>query len=103
MRSYIYIADLMIWLWTILLNGDNKQIYNVGGNKAISIKTLANLVASVSNKNLTVLVQGQDNINLLPPRYVPDTSKAMARLGLKYNYTLNTGIQRTIEWHRQRI
>ncbi|WP_288333092.1 NAD(P)-dependent oxidoreductase [uncultured Cloacibacillus sp.] len=103
LRSYIYIADLMIWLWTILLNGDNKQIYNVGGNKAISIKTLANLVASVSNKNLTVLVQGQDNINLLPPRYVPDTSKAMARLGLKYNYTLNTGIQRTIEWHRQRI
>lgn len=31
LRSYLYTADLVIWLLTMLLKSENKSIYNVGG------------------------------------------------------------------------
>ena len=30
-RSYLYTADLILWLYTILLKAENNSIYNVGG------------------------------------------------------------------------
>ena len=40
-RSYLYIADAMIWLFKMLFSSKNNQIYNVGSSYKISIKDLA--------------------------------------------------------------
>src|SRR5205085_5180473 len=43
-RSYLYAADLTVWLWTILLQGQNNLPYNVGSDEDLNLAALANMI-----------------------------------------------------------
>src|SRR5262249_20977994 len=58
LRSYLYAADLAIWLWTILVRGQSGRAYNVGSEDAISIADLAVTVRGLLNLRLGVTVAG---------------------------------------------
>jgi dTDP-glucose 4,6-dehydratase len=98
-RSYLYAADLAIWLWTILLRGQALRPYNVGSPRAVSIAELAGVVASSELPAVQVQIAGAPVAGPVQ-RYVPDVSRAERELGLRLVTPLAEGIRRTLRWHR---
>ncbi len=97
-RSYLYAADLAIWLWTILAKGESARPYNVGSQHAVSIRELAKLVACVAGGGSKVEVLGRPGVP--STRYVPEVLRAEKELGLAVHVSLEESLGRTIAWHR---
>jgi nucleoside-diphosphate-sugar epimerase len=98
-RSYLYAADLAIWLWTILLRGTALRPYNVGSGAALTIHELARVVAQTVGPGLTIEVAQPSTAGMPAERYVPDVTRAADELGLRPIVTLADGIGRTVAWH----
>lgn len=99
-RSYLYMADLVIWLWHIFLRGQPLRPYNVGSSRAISIAELANAVAGEFSSEIQVNILGIPDPQKPIARYVPDTQRAKKELSLEQMISLKDGINRTKNWHR---
>jgi len=98
-RSYLYAADLAIWLWTILLRGTSGVAYNVGSPHAVSIAELARHVAEAAGGEIGI------QIGKLPPgvaasRYVPSVERAQNELGLAVWIPLDEGLRRMWHWNQ---
>lgn len=99
LRSYLYMADVCVWLLRILADGATGQAYNVGAEHAVSIEALARHIAAAAG-GATVKVAARANPDLPAPRYVPDTAKARLTLGLAETVDLDTALSNTIQWSR---
>jgi dTDP-glucose 4,6-dehydratase len=97
-RSYLYGADLAVWLWTLLLKGESASPYNVGSEQPISIRGLAVAIArEVGGRGIEV--RGVAAPGAIPERYLPSTARAQ-ELGLREHFSLPDIIRRTATWHR---
>ncbi len=96
-RSYLYAADLAIWLWTILFQGESCRPYNVGSEDALTIRELADMVVKSSNKTMAVQVAKTPIPGQLGERYVPATKCAQTDLRLQQWIKLTEALQRTIK------
>ena len=99
-RSYLYAADLMIWLWTILLRGQSCRPYNVGSDQAVSIGELAALVGRIV-PGTAVRVLKTPEPGRPAERYVPSIERAERELSLRPLITLEEGIERTMAFARK--
>jgi dTDP-glucose 4,6-dehydratase len=99
-RSYLYAADLAVWLWTILFKGQSCRPYNVGSDKSISIADLAGLVCKLSNPDIELVIAKQADLTCQPQRYVPSIERARSELGLENWVSLEKGIEKTFQWLR---
>ena len=97
-RSYLYAADLAIWLWTILLRGQSSRVYNVGSEEAISIAGLAARVTSALRSKSAISVAQQPRPGIPAQRYIPSTVRARTELGLEQTVSLDEAIRRTAAW-----
>lgn len=75
-RSYLYAADLAVWLFRLLLSGETGTAYNVGSDASVTIAELARAVAATLAPDLPVSIEGQDNPNAGRNRYVPSVARA---------------------------
>lgn len=97
-RSYLYMADLMVWLLTLLARGRNGQIYNVGSDQALSVRDLAYMVRAVVSPGKPVAILGQPAYsvgNEVRNVYVPNIAKARTELGLGVWTDLESSIRLT--------
>jgi dTDP-glucose 4,6-dehydratase len=97
-RSYLYAADLCVWLWRILCEGEAGRPYNVGSPVPITIAALAHLVSEVVGTGRPVVVAGKPRIDAVRQRYVPDVSRAESELGLRVIVGLEDAVARTARW-----
>jgi nucleoside-diphosphate-sugar epimerase len=95
-RSFLYSADLAIWLWTILFRGVPGEAYNVGSEDAITIRDLTYVVAGLFQNLPEVIIAKPPVIGLPAERYVPDIKKARDSLGLDSWINLKEALNRTI-------
>ena len=97
-RSYLYSADLAIWLWTMLLRGTPGRAYNAGSPHAVSIRELAAAVAAAVAPGTPVEVAREAVPGRAGPRYVPCTRRAEDELGLRVRVPLRDALVRTYEF-----
>lgn len=97
-RSYLYAADLTVWLWHLLQRGAPNKPYNVGSDESVSIRQLAQRISTVLGAgDCQVLNADDQGWNL--GRYVPDTSLIGRDLGLYKTVSLDEAIRRTALWN----
>jgi nucleoside-diphosphate-sugar epimerase len=101
-RSYLYAADLAAWLWTILFRGPALLPINVGSARDVSIRELAEVVASTLAPDTPIQVAKQPTPGAAPARYVPSVERAETMLGLRERVSLEQAIERTFAWSKQR-
>jgi dTDP-glucose 4,6-dehydratase len=99
-RSYLYAADLAVWLWTILLRAPALVPINVGSGRDVSILELAQTVANTLAPGTRIEVAKQAVTDAAPARYVPSVKRAEELLGLRETVGLEEAIWRTAAWYR---
>ena len=97
-RSYLYAADLAIWLWTILFIGRSGRPFNVGSGNAVSIKELAELVRTVIKPSAEIDISRDRNPKEPSRHYVPSVRRAQGELRLQEGICLRDAIWRTADW-----
>lgn len=99
-RSYLYAADLAIWLWTMLFRAPALTPINVGSERDVSILELAKIVAATLRPETEIRV-AQEPVSGAPVlRYVPSVERAGDLLGLRETVGLEEAIRRTAAWYR---
>ncbi len=99
-RSYLYMADLCVWLFRLLESGQSGEAYNVGSESSLSILDLANQIAKNADSVSSIEVLLPGNASSLPARYVPNTSKARQSLQLSEYTSLQSALLKSLEWNR---
>jgi nucleoside-diphosphate-sugar epimerase len=99
-RSYLYAADLAVWLWTILFRAPALLPINVGSSRDVSILELAQTVATVLDSKTKILVAREPVPGSAPLRYVPSVRRARELLELLELTSLEQAIYRTANWYR---
>lgn len=98
-RSYLYAADLVIWLVTLLLKGKANHPYNIGSDQPISLAELAKEVAATTPGTMIDIARapmaGSREI------YVPDIQRARDELDLDVFVPLSLALGRTIDWAKR--
>jgi len=97
-RSYLYAADLAIWLWTIMFKGLSCRPYNVGSDEALPIAEVARIVSQTYDPPCEVRIARPPIPGRMPERYVPSIDRAKAELTLQVWVTLPEAVRKSTDW-----
>jgi dTDP-glucose 4,6-dehydratase len=99
-RSYLYGADMAIWLWSALAKKTPPHPLHIGSEHSISILELAQVVAAVSAAELNFTPEIRVAETSANPekfhQYVPSNSDTRAYLNVQEWTSLNAGITQMI-------
>jgi nucleoside-diphosphate-sugar epimerase len=94
-RSYLDADDMCEWLWAIAQRGARCRPYHVGSEEAVTIESLARLVADVGRTDFGIdsPIELLSQVHEIPASfYVPSTQRTQDELGLTVSRTLRESI-----------
>jgi len=97
-RSYLYTADLAVWLWTMLFRAPSMRPFNVGSGNDRSIREVAEAVAAAIQPGMEIRIAQKAVPGAAIQRYVPSVEAAERQLGLTETVVLEDAIRRTAAW-----
>lgn len=97
-RSYLYSADLAVWLYDLLLRGTPGRAFNVGSDTPITIGNLARLVRDLISPEKGITIKSANISKLATDIYLPDIHRAQQELALEVWTPLEISIKKTAEW-----
>jgi UDP-glucuronate decarboxylase len=97
-RSWLYMADLAIWLWALLTHGQPSRAYNVGSDDGMTIATAAHLTAATLRPNLPIQIDATPAPTAPLNSYVPSITRARTELNLQVTIPLAEALRRTAAW-----
>jgi dTDP-glucose 4,6-dehydratase/UDP-glucose 4-epimerase len=98
-RSYLYAADLVVWLLALLTRPGQPRIFNVGSDVGITLGELGQLVRNTINPGGEVRILGQAAYSIGNPVrncYLPNIDRARSELELDIWTPLGPAIKRTV-------
>jgi len=106
-RDWLFVDDHVKALWTIITQGENGEVYNVGGhNEKTNVEVVTIMCAILDD--ITPRADGKkyaEQISYVADRpghdrrYAIDASKIERELGWTPQETFETGIRKTVEWY----
>lgn len=102
-RSFCYVVDQIVGLYRLLLReGLDGEVINIGSDREISIKEMAEVVKVISGSNSEIVLNARPGYNLEhdPKRRKPDITKARKLLSFEPSVSFGEGLRRTINWVR---
>jgi len=101
LRTWLYAADMAVWLLKILVSGKSGYPYNVGSDEIISIADAAHQVAQMADPPLQVVILKKTVESQSPKRYVPDVERAKQELNLRVNVAFQEALKKMLDWYKK--
>jgi nucleoside-diphosphate-sugar epimerase len=103
--DFIYVEDVARCNVAALTSDMKFGFYNVGTGIQTSIRDLCNTILRLKNSDLKVTYKpySADDARALVKNRIGSPLKAKKEIGFEYQYDLETGLQRLIEWRENGI
>ena len=97
-RSFLYGADMSLWLWRVLADGNN-TVYNVGSDQPITTIDLANIISEIGYGEKRVVIE----YDIIPNNesYIPNIDKIIDDLSVEIRYDLYQSVKKMINWNKK--
>ena len=98
-RSFMYMADAVVWIFkSLLLNINCSHPLHIGSENAISIKDTAYLIASLTGCEVSLGSNTATTNSPAPNFYVPSTARTRDLLAVTEWTSISESIEKTIQW-----
>jgi dTDP-glucose 4,6-dehydratase len=97
-RDWLHVSDHCAAIDTVLHNGKDGEVYNIGGNNEKTNMEIVKLIIKTLGKSESLIKNVKDRPGH-DRRYAIDNTKITTQLGWKPAYTFEQGIKETIEWY----
>ena len=100
-RSYLYADDLVRWLFKAMFEGKTGCAYNIGSDRAVSIRELVETVQKVLHSENRIVVCKASVPGKKPEHYVPDITRIRQELNVSITIGLEDAILKTVQNDKQ--